>query len=55
MHNFAEIFAADWNMSEPGEAPTDALFAAAVEGMTELADFAQGGVMLSTVRDYADV
>ena len=38
---FAEIFDADWTMSEPTGAP-DALLAAAVEGLAEAADFAAG-------------
>jgi phosphatidylserine/phosphatidylglycerophosphate/cardiolipin synthase-like enzyme len=52
---FAEIFDADWNMSEPTEAPPDALFAAAVEGLAKPADFAEGGIVSSTIRDYTDV
>lgn len=51
---FAEIFDADWELSEPTGAPPDE-FAAAVEGLAESADFAEGGVVLSSVRDYADV
>jgi phosphatidylserine/phosphatidylglycerophosphate/cardiolipin synthase-like enzyme len=51
---FAEIFDADWKMSEPTGAPADALLAA-VEGLAEPADFAKGGIVLSSVRDYTDV
>lgn len=51
---FAEIFNADWNMSVP-DAPPDALFAAAVEGLAQPADFADGGVVISSVKDYTDV
>jgi phosphatidylserine/phosphatidylglycerophosphate/cardiolipin synthase-like enzyme len=52
---FTDIFDADWNMSEPTGAPPDALFAAAVEGLAEPADFAEGGIVQSSIRDYADV
>jgi phosphatidylserine/phosphatidylglycerophosphate/cardiolipin synthase-like enzyme len=51
---FAGIFDADWEMSEPTGAPPDE-FAAAVEGLANPADFAGGGVVLSSVRDYTDV
>jgi phosphatidylserine/phosphatidylglycerophosphate/cardiolipin synthase-like enzyme len=52
---FAEIFNADWDMSEPTGAPPDEVFAAALEGLVEPADFAEGGVVISSVRDYVDV
>jgi phosphatidylserine/phosphatidylglycerophosphate/cardiolipin synthase-like enzyme len=52
---FAEIFDADWDMSEPTGAPPDALFAEAVENLAEAADFARGGIVISSTRDYADV
>jgi phosphatidylserine/phosphatidylglycerophosphate/cardiolipin synthase-like enzyme len=52
---FATIFDADWNMSEPTGAPPDALFAAAVEGLAEPANFAEGGIVLSSIRDYTGV
>jgi hypothetical protein len=52
---FAEIFDADWNMSEPTGAPPDALFAAAVGGLAEAADCTERGIVLSSIRDYADV
>ncbi|HSE19946.1 MAG TPA: phospholipase D-like domain-containing protein [Pyrinomonadaceae bacterium] len=51
---FAQIFNSDWDMSEP-DAPPDALFAAAVEGLAQPADFAEGGVVISSVKDYTDV
>jgi len=52
---FAEIFDSDWEMSEPTDAPPDALFAEAVAGITSAADFAKGGIVQSSVRDYSDV
>jgi phosphatidylserine/phosphatidylglycerophosphate/cardiolipin synthase-like enzyme len=52
---FAGIFDADWSMSEPTGAPPDELLAAAVEGLAEPTDFAGGGVVLSSVRDYLGV
>ena len=52
---FAEIFDADWNMSEPSGAPPDALFASAAEGLAQPSDFARGSVVESTTRDYSDV
>ena len=52
---FAEIFDADWGMSEPKGAPPDGLFAAAVEGLAEPTDFAEGGIVISSARDYSDV
>ena len=48
---FAEIFDADWDLSAPEEADT----AAAMAGLRESTDFAGGGVVASTVRDYQDV
>jgi phosphatidylserine/phosphatidylglycerophosphate/cardiolipin synthase-like enzyme len=51
---FGEIFDADWDMSEP-DTPPDALFAAAVEGLAQPADFADGGVVISSIKDYKDV
>ncbi len=52
---FAEIFDADWAMSEPDGTPPGALFAAAVEDLAAPSDFAAGGVVLSSVRDYTAV
>lgn len=52
---FAQIFDADWSMSEPTGAPPDELFAAAVAGLAEPADFGKGGVVLSSIRDYTEV
>jgi phosphatidylserine/phosphatidylglycerophosphate/cardiolipin synthase-like enzyme len=52
---FAGIFDADWSMSEPAGAPPDVLLAAAIEGLAEPADFAEGGIVLSSIRDYQDV
>ncbi|MFP5265172.1 MAG: phospholipase D-like domain-containing protein [Blastocatellia bacterium] len=52
---FGRIFDADWDMSEPTAAPPDELFAAAVEGLAEPSDFAQGGIVISSTRDYSDV
>ena len=52
---FAQIFDADWNMSETQGVPPDALLAAALEGIAEPADFARGGIVRSSIRDYIDV
>lgn len=51
---FAEIFDADWHMSEPTGAPPDALLAAEA-GLAEATDYARGGMVISSVRDYLDV
>jgi hypothetical protein len=48
---FAEIFEADWNMSEPGEA----VFGIGAEAIVEASAFAEGGVVSSSVRDSVDV
>ncbi len=52
---FATLFDADWDISEPGATPPDALIANAVEGLAEPADFAEGGIVISSIRDYTDV
>ena len=52
---FAEIFDADWEVSEPAAAPPDDLFAAAVNNLAEPSDFAKGGIVQSSIRDYTDV
>jgi phosphatidylserine/phosphatidylglycerophosphate/cardiolipin synthase-like enzyme len=52
---FAQIFDADWGMSVPTGAPPDTLLADDVEGLAAAADFAQGGVVQSSTRDYLDV
>jgi phosphatidylserine/phosphatidylglycerophosphate/cardiolipin synthase-like enzyme len=51
---FAEIFDADWRMSEPTATPPDGLFAAAVAGLAEPTAFAKGGIVISAIRDYVD-
>jgi phosphatidylserine/phosphatidylglycerophosphate/cardiolipin synthase-like enzyme len=52
---FAQIFDADWHMSEPPAAHPDALLPSDVDALAEARDFARGGVVISRVRDYMDV
>ncbi|UVC19350.1 phospholipase D-like domain-containing protein [Mesorhizobium onobrychidis] len=51
---FAKLFDADWNLSEPGAAPPDFIDPAEA-GIRSASDFAQGGVVISSVADYRDV
>ncbi len=51
---FAEIFDADWDMSEPtGAAPSNVTLGG--EDVRPASEFAQGGVVMSRARDYLDV
>jgi hypothetical protein len=52
---FAEIFAADWSMSEPRVTPPGTVLEIAPESIVESREFARGGVVISSVRDYIDV
>jgi phosphatidylserine/phosphatidylglycerophosphate/cardiolipin synthase-like enzyme len=52
---FAGIFDADWQMSAPDGTSPEAVLAADVDGLSEPADFAKGGVVISSTRDYVDV
>jgi phosphatidylserine/phosphatidylglycerophosphate/cardiolipin synthase-like enzyme len=51
---FAQIFDADWKMSEPAAAPPGALFQLSPENIVAPTDFSRGGVVISTVADYVD-
>jgi phosphatidylserine/phosphatidylglycerophosphate/cardiolipin synthase-like enzyme len=49
---FAGIFDSDWQLSEPTGAPDELAPASPVRGAQQ---FAEGGVVMSSVRDYRDV
>ncbi|MER9064382.1 phospholipase D-like domain-containing protein [Mesorhizobium sp. M0698] len=51
---FAKLFDADWELSEPGAAPPDFIDPAEA-GIRSASDFAQGGVVISSVADYRDL
>ncbi|ESZ51036.1 hypothetical protein X731_03600 [Mesorhizobium sp. L2C054A000] len=51
---FAKLFDADWELSEPGAAPPDFIDPAEA-GIRSASDFAQGGVVISSVADYRDI
>lgn len=52
---YAEIFDADWQMSEPTNADAETLFTDALAGIADAADFGAGGVVISSIADYVDV
>lgn len=51
---FAAIFDSDWCLSEPSGAPPDDLGLVAY-AVRDAADFARGGLTMSSTRDYVDV
>jgi phosphatidylserine/phosphatidylglycerophosphate/cardiolipin synthase-like enzyme len=51
---FADLFDTDWRLSEPTGAPPDVL-GFAPDSVRPAADFAKGGVVISSIRDYSDV
>jgi phosphatidylserine/phosphatidylglycerophosphate/cardiolipin synthase-like enzyme len=52
---FAEIFDADWSMSEPTAAPPDQILGLDPSAIVTGKDFARGGVVISSVSDYKAV
>ena len=52
---FAEIFDADWALSEPGAAPSIEIAGLQTGGLVAPIEFCRGGVVISSTRDYQDV
>jgi phosphatidylserine/phosphatidylglycerophosphate/cardiolipin synthase-like enzyme len=52
---FAEVFDADWRMSEPVPMPPGTVLGIGPETIVESREFGRGGVVISSVRDYLDV